>query len=158
MLIEEVMTKEVITCAPGDTVESIVRLMSEKDISGVPVTENGRLVGMITEEDIMKILSVPEKSTTLWLPSPLEVLLEIPFKELLQLRNMQRTLTDVSKATVKGVMSKNVQTIAPDDDIENAAEIMVRYKINRLPVIKDGSIVGIVTRDDIIHSLAGGRK
>lgn len=158
MLIEEVMTKEVITCAPGDTVESIVRLMSEKDISGVPVTENGRLVGMITEEDIMKILSVPEKSTTLWLPSPLEVLLEIPFKELLQLRNMQRTLTDVSKATVKGVMSKNVQTIAPDDDIENAAEIMVRYKINRLPVIKDSSIVGIVTRDDIIHSLAGGRK
>lgn len=151
------MTKTVITCAPADAIEDIVKLMSEKNISGVPVVDHGKLVGMITEEDIMKLLAVPKKSNTLWLPSPLEVILEIPFRELMQIRDLQHAYTDLGHKPVKEVMHKEVWTTTPETDIEDAAAEMVRRKVNRLPVLMDGKLIGIVTRDDIIHGL-GGKK
>ena len=134
------------------------KLMGEKNISGVPVVEAGKLVGMITEEDIMKILAVPGGSDTLWLPSPLEVILEIPVKELLQIRKMQQSLQDVGKKPVSDVMARRVVTVAPDADIEEAATLMVQHKFTRLPVVKAGRLVGIIARDDIIHGLVGGSR
>jgi CBS domain-containing protein len=155
--VNEVMTKDVVTCSPADTVESIVKIMSEKNISGIPVIEEGRLTGIITEEDIMKVLIVPEPSHTLWLPSPFEVLLEIPIKDVVSLRRMRQSYADAGHREVRDIMTKSVWTIEPDNDIEEAAAIMVRHRINRLPVLADGKLIGIVTRDDIIHGL-GGKK
>ena len=157
MKVEEVMSKDVITCAPADAIQDIVKLMSEKNISGIPVVEHDRLAGMVTEEDIMKLLAMPKKSETLWLPSPLEVILEIPFRELMQIRELQHAYTDLGHKPVKEIMHKEVWTTTPDKDIEDAAAEMVRHKVNRLPVLRDGKLVGIVTRDDIIHGL-GGKK
>lgn len=157
MKVEEIMTKNVITCAPADPIESIVKLMSEKNISGVPVVDHGKLVGMITEEDIMKLLTVPKRSETLWLPSPLEVLLEIPFRELMQIRELRNAYTDLGHKPVKDVMHRDVWSTTPETDIEDAAAEMVRRKVNRLPVLQSGQLIGIVTRDDIIHGL-GGKK
>lgn len=155
MKVEDIMTGDVITCSPGDKIVDIVRLMSEKDISGVPVVEGTKVVGIVTEGDIIRLLAVPERSTTLWLPSPLEVMLEIPFKELMQLRDLQKSYTDVGQKPVMGIMNRDVRTTTPDTDIEDAARIMAKYRINRLPVVKDGTLVGIITRDDIIHGLGG---
>lgn len=155
MEVSEVMTKDVITCKPSDPVQDIVKLMSSKDISGIPVVEGEKVVGMVTEADIMRLLVVPEPSRTLWLPSPLEVLLEIPVKELLQLRRMQQSVQDVGEKKAGDIMSRDVLSIGPDADIEDAAAAMVRYKVNRLVVLKGGKLVGIVTRDDIIHGLGG---
>jgi CBS domain-containing protein len=155
MKIEEVMTKEVVACSPDDPVEKIVKLMGEKNISGLPVLEAGRLVGIVTEGDIMKLLSVPESSRTLWLPSPLEVILEIPFKELMQLRKMQKSYTDTGQKPVKEIMSKNIITISPDSELADAASLMSRHKVKRLPVVKNDKMVGIITRDDIIQGLGG---
>ncbi len=157
MKVEEVMTREVITCTPADPIEKIVKLMSEKDVSGVPVLDGGRLAGIVTEGDILKVLAGPSESGTLWLPSPLEVWLEIPIKDVLQLRRMQKAAKDVGETPVKDVMTKDVITIEPGTDIEDAAAAMVRYKINRLPVVEKGKLVGIVARNDIIDGL-GGRK
>lgn len=155
MKVEDVMTKNVITCSPEDTIRDVVRLMSEKDISGVPVVRDNKVTGIVTEGDIMRLLSVPEVSGNLWLPSPLEVILEVPFKELMQLRSLRKAYIDIGEKHVRDIMNENVISIAPDDDIEDAASLMVKYKIKRLPVIKDGSLVGIITRDDIIHGLGG---
>jgi len=155
MKVADVMTKDVITCRPSDPIENVVKLMSEKDISGVPVVEDGKVVGIVTEGDIMRLLAVPEPSGTLWLPSPLEVLLEIPVKELIQLRRLQRSVKDVGEQSVGSIMNRDVLSIDPDDDIEDAAAMMVKYKVNRLVVLKDGKLVGIITRDDIIHGLGG---
>jgi CBS domain-containing protein len=155
MKVSEVMTKNVVTCKPSDTIESVVKLMSEKDISGIPVVENDKVAGMVTEADIMRLLVVPEPSRTLWLPSPLEVLLEIPVKELLQLRRLQKSVKDAGEQNVGTIMKKDVLSIDPDDDIEDAAAMMVKHKVNRLVALKDGKLVGIVTRDDIIHGLGG---
>lgn len=157
MKVSDVMTKDVITCKSSDNVASIVKLMSEKDISGLPVVEGDKVVGMVTEADIMRLLAVPQPSGTLWLPSPLEVLLEIPLKELMQLRRLQKSVEDVGVQTVESIMRRDVLWISPDDDIEDAAALMVKHKVNRLAVLKDGKLVGIITRDDIIHGLGGTR-
>jgi CBS domain-containing protein len=153
MKVQEVMTKDVITCSPTDPIRQIVKLMGENCISGLPVMENGKLVGVISEEDIMKILAGPREPSTLWLPSPFEVLLEIPFRDLLELRNLQRSFKDIGETPVRNIMSKDPVTIEPENDIEDASALMVRYKVNRLPVVKNGKLVGIVTRDDIIQGL-----
>ncbi len=155
MKVSEVMTKDVVTCAPADPITKIVKLMSEKDVSGVPVLDGGRLAGIVTEGDILKVLAGPSESGTLWLPSPLEVWLEIPIKDVLQLRRMQKAAKDVGETPVKDVMTKDVITIEPGNDIEDAAAAMVRYKINRLPVVEKGKLVGIVARNDIIDGLGG---
>lgn len=155
MKIKDVMTRDVITCSPGDNVVNIVKLMGEKKVSGLPVVEGGRIVGIVTEEDILKLLAVPEGSRTLWLPSPLEVILEIPFRELMQLRMLQKSVDEVKETTVGEIMNKDIIAITPGDDIEDAASLMVKNRINRLPVVEGDKLVGIVARDDIIQGLGG---
>lgn len=155
MKVAEVMTKDVISCKPSDTIESIVKLMGEKDVSGLPVVDGGKVVGVVTEADIMRLLSVPQASDTLWLPSPLEVIFEIPFKELMQLRKLQKAYKDIGENAVESIMQKDVVAISPDADIEDAAALMVKHKITRLPVIDNGKLVGIIAREDIIHGLSG---
>ena len=155
MKVEEVMTREVITCSSADPIREIVKLMGENGISGLPVLDNGKLVGIVTEGDIAKVLAGPPVSSTLWLPSPFEVLLEIPIKDLIELRRLQQSVKDVGEKPVRDVMSKDPITIEPTNDIGDASALMVRYKINRLPVVRGGQLVGIVTRDDIIQCLGG---
>jgi len=157
MQVKDVMTTDVITCKPSDSIESAVKLMSEKDISGVPVVDGDKVVGVVTEADIMRLLAVPERSGTLWLPSPLEIWLEIPFKDLMQLRRLQKSVKDMGEQSVGDIMTKDVLAVDPDDDIEDAAAVMMKHKVNRLAVLKGGKLVGIITRDDIIHGLGGTR-
>ncbi len=155
MKVAEVMTSDVITCTSSDPVMGVVKLMSEKDISGIPVVEGDKVVGIVTEADIMRLLAVPPPSGTLWLPSPLEILLEIPLKELIQLRKLQTDFKDVGEQSVGSIMQKDVLSIGPDNDIEDAAAMMVKHRVNRLVVLKDKKLAGIITRDDIIHGLGG---
>ena len=160
MLVKEVMTRDVITCAPAEPLAAIVKLMGEKDISGLPVVDHGKLVGIITEGDIMKILAGRDEQRSLWLPSPFEVLLEMPFRDIIELRRLQESFRDVGEKPVRDVMTKDVVVIEPENDIEDAASLMVRYKINRLPVVenlRNRKLVGVITREDIIQSL-GGKK
>ncbi|CAJ35095.1 conserved hypothetical protein [Methanocella arvoryzae MRE50] len=157
MKVGEIMTTTVITCTPSDAIQDVIKLMSEKNVSGIPVMDKDRLAGIVTEGDILKLLAVPPRSDTLWLPSPLEVILEIPFRGLMQIRDLQNAYTDLGHKPVKDIMHKEVWTTTPETDIEDAAAEMVRRNVNRLPVMKGDQLVGIVTRDDIIHGL-GGRK
>jgi CBS domain-containing protein len=62
-------------------------------------------------------------------------------------------LREIPEKEVADVMSRNLHEIGPDDSIEEAASIMTRHRINRLPVVEDGRLVGIVTRGDIISGL-----
>lgn len=153
MKVADVMTKDVITGKPSDPIAGIVKLMSEKDISGVPIVDGDRVVGIVTEADIMRLLAVPEPSGTLWMPSPLEILLEIPLKELMQLRRLQSSVKDLGDQPVGSIMRRDVLAITAGDDIEDAAALMVKHKVNRLIVLKDGKLAGIITRDDIIRGL-----
>jgi CBS domain-containing protein len=135
------------------SVSEAARLLRENKISGLPVLDGEKLVGIVSESDLLRLLSVEDKKEGgLWLPSPFEVF-EVPFRDLVKWEQMQASLKDVTTKKVAEVMSRNLHEVGPDDSVEEAASIMTRHRINRLPVVEDGRMVGIVTRGDIISGL-----
>ena len=153
MLVRDVMTEDPITCQAGDSLSDAARLLIENGISGMPVMDKDKLVGVVSESDLLKQISVQEEGT-LWLPSPLEII-EIPIRDLIHWERMRAGLENISKKNISDIMSDKVYTIGPDESIERAALIMTRHKINRLPVIEGEKLVGIITRGDIIEGLGG---
>jgi CBS domain-containing protein len=152
MKVKDVMNPNVVFCKPDDTVREAAKILKENNISGAPVLEDGQLVGIISEADLLELLVVPEKGN-LWLPSPFEVI-EVPIRELLSWEETKKMLSDVGSTSVEEIMTKDVHTISSGASVEEASEHMVRHRINRLPVMEDSNVVGIVTRGDIIEGLA----
>jgi CBS domain-containing protein len=152
MKVKDVMNPNVVFCKPDDTVREIAKILKENNISGVPIIEGEELVGIVSEGDLLKLLIIPEKGE-LWLPSPFEVI-EVPIREYLGWEDTKKILSDVGSTKVEEIMTRDVYTISSEASVEEASEHMVRHRINRLPVIEDDQVVGIVTRGDIIQGLA----
>jgi CBS domain-containing protein len=154
MLVRDVMNPEPVACQATDAVSEAVKILKRNDISGMPVLEDDRLVGVVSESDLLKMLSAEEEGG-LWLPSPLEIL-EVPIRDLIRWERLSAGAEEVGMTQVSEVMTKKVFSVSPEDTIEVAASIMVRHRINRLPVLEDEKLVGIVTRGDIIAGLGMG--
>ncbi|MDD4162198.1 MAG: CBS domain-containing protein [Methanothrix sp.] len=152
MKVRDVMNVKPVTVQAEALVSEAARLLRENKISGMPVLDGETLVGVVSESDLLRLLSVEEKEGGLWLPSPFEVF-EIPFRDLVKWERMHASLEEIPKKKVGNIMSKNLHEVGPDDSIEEAAGIMTHHRINRLPVVEDGRLVGIVTRGDIISGL-----
>jgi CBS domain-containing protein len=151
MKVKDVMNPDVVACSPEDTIGDVARLLKQNNISGLPVVDEGKVVGIVSEGDLLKLLEVPDR-TGLWLPSPLEVF-EVPIRELINWEETKRMLDDVGSKPVEEIMNKKVHTVSPEDSIEKASALITKHKINRLPVMEGGLMVGIVTRGDIIRGL-----
>jgi len=153
MKIKDVMNKDVIICAPDDTLGHLADIFKKNHISGIPVVEKGKVVGLVSETDLIKLFKIPEYSNDLWLPSPFEII-EIPIRNLVKLEETKKFLENMKLSPVKDIMTRTVHAISPDQDLEDASTMMVKYDINRLPVIENGKLVGIVARSDIIKGLS----
>ncbi|MDD1720692.1 MAG: CBS domain-containing protein [Euryarchaeota archaeon] len=156
MKVVDAMNPRVIVVTPDTTLRECVTLLREKKISGVPVVDGDELVGMITENDILKLLEIPEHKGY-WLPSPLEVI-EVPVREIIERLELRESITeDVGEWRIERIMKQPVHTVDATADVETASEHMIRHKINRLPVVDDaGVLIGIITRGDIIKAIAQG--
>ena len=153
MKVRDVMNVMPVSVQASANVSEAARLLRENKISGMPVLDGERLVGIVSESDLLRLLSVEDESEgSLWLPSPFEIF-EVPFRDLVKWERMRSSLKEIPEKEVADVMSRNLHEIGPDDSIEEAASIMTRHRINRLPVIEDGRLVGIETRGDIISGL-----
>jgi CBS domain-containing protein len=157
MLVRDVMNVKPITVQAKDSVTVAAKRMKENKISGMPVLDGDHLVGVISESDLLRLLSVEDEDGQLWLPSPLEIL-EVPIRDILRLDKLQRGAENIAKTTVREVMSKNIRSVDPEDSVEDAARIMTAHRINRLPVLENDHLVGIVTRGDIISGLSGSHE
>jgi CBS domain-containing protein len=153
MKVKDVMIKDVITCKPDNSVSTVARMFKENHISGIPVVEKSKVVGIISETDILKLFKTPEFSNELLLPSPFEVI-EIPIRNLVRLEETKIAFDNLKIKPVKDFMVKKVHSISPDAGLEEASAQMVKHKVNRLPVIQNGELVGIVARSDIIRGLS----
>lgn len=143
MLVKDVMTPNPITVGPDVSFQDALKLMRDKGIRRLPVVDDmGRLIGIITEKDLL--YASPSKATSL---------------------DMWELSYLLSKLTVKDIMTRNVVTVSEDVPIEEAAKVMADKKIGALPVMRDGELVGIVTETDIFKVLLkllgagkGGRR
>lgn len=150
--IREVMSKPVITVTPEILVKEAAMLLAEKNISGVPVVEAGKIVGVFSEADILRSIKTTKKDLRLVFPSVSS--LGIAFQEEVTQREILEAYDEIGRRPVKEVMSKEVVTIEPDTPLNEAIVKMVRRDINRLPVVDRNELVGIVTRGDVIRGLA----
>jgi len=132
MKVHEIMNRSVTTCHPDEPVSVIINKFNLFNISGMPVAEKKRLVGIITYRDIYSFLPPPE-----------EMCQEDPEER------KEKFATPVRK-----IMTTDVVTCSPATPVDEAARLMVEYRVNRLPVVDRDRIVGIVTRWDIIKALA----
>jgi CBS domain-containing protein len=128
----DVMTRDVLSVTPDASVREAALLMLDKRISGLPVVEGDRVVGILSEADY-----VAKDSSRTWISRVL-------------FGQEEATLTGVEK--VGELMSRDPITIDVTDSILEAARIMTRRKVKRLPVLDHGLMVGIVTRSDLIRA------
>ncbi len=146
--VAEVMTPNPITVEPQTALNEAIKIMAEKKISGLPVVNGeGNLIGVLSETDLMWQETGIE-------PAPYIMILD----SIIYLQNPARHEKEIHKAlgqTVGEVMSDNPISISPEKSLREAARLMHDKKIRRLPAIdSEGKVVGILTRGDIIRTMA----
>jgi CBS domain-containing protein len=150
--VKDIMTPSPVTLSVHAKVSEAAGLLRKHRIGGLPVMDDNKLVGIVTESDILSLLSTGDLSEDLWLPSPLEII-EIPVRELINWEKTKKALSDIGISEIGEVMTSEVISISEDADIEEAASVMLREGIARLPVVRDSMLVGIVTRSDIVRGI-----
>ncbi len=153
--VKDIMTPNPVTVRVDSPIREAAGLLRKYHIGGLPVMDGDRVAGIVTETDIISLLDTGSLSSDLWLPSPLEVI-EVPVREFINWERTKRALTDIGDREVRRVMSSPAVTIDEESDIADAASLMLRERIARLPVIRNGKLIGIVTRADIVRGIGEG--
>ncbi len=145
--VKDIMVKEVIAIQKDASVEELSSLLIENKISGVPVVDSkGTLVGIATEGDLII------KDSDLHFPRYFKLLDSIIYLE--SLNKFKNNLKKYLGTKVEDVMTAKVRTVKLDTPVSEAANLMIKYNINRLPIMDEQSnMVGIVTRADIVRSM-----
>lgn len=153
--VREIMNTKVLVLRPEQTVGEASQIFNDNNISGAPVVDAAdRLVGIITETDILKAIKPFEKRLSMVYPSL--SIMSITFKPQYKERELALTLEEIKKIRVEEVMTRDICVVGPEDSIQKAVLIMNGMGINRLPVVEGTKVVGILTRGDIIRFLAQG--
>lgn len=133
--VADLMSRELISVAPDDTVDRVVQLIHYRGVRHVLVVDAGELAGIISDRDIKRALD-PQRGKK---------------KKVMNLGGLFFLLEPF---TVREIMSPSVVSIAPDATVQAAAKTMVAEKIGALPVLEDGKLVGIITETDLLRYLA----
>jgi CBS domain-containing protein len=148
--VEEIMTSRVYTVTASWSLLATARLLRRHHISGVPVVDAKEApIGVISESDIAR--SIHEAAGLGSVRGLLDLVLaaaHLSHPELLA-----ETITHLRRTRVSAVMSPRIVSVDPDTSLQEAARLLHRYQINRLPVVREHRIVGIVTRQDIVEAL-----
>jgi CBS domain-containing protein len=143
----DIMTENVITIKKDSSIEDLSEVLLKNKISGVPVVDSdGKIAGIVTEADIIV------QDTDLHFPTYFKLLGGIIYLD--SLNKFKDDLKRHLATKVEDIMVKKVRTITPDTTVSDIAELMLKLKVNRLPVVdEDSNILGIVTRADIVRSM-----
>jgi CBS domain-containing protein len=142
-----IMTRGVITARPTDTVARVARVLAEHAISAVPVCDdNGALLGMISEGDLMRPFVDTNVRRRAWWLTLLADGNDLAPEFLDYVR--------VDRHQIGDLMTKPVITATETAHVTELAEQMVQNRIKRVPIVRDGKLVGIVSRADVIRAIA----
>jgi CBS domain-containing protein len=149
-LVRDIMDTSPVTVSPNASVEEVVRTLREHELPGVPVVDgDGRCVGIVTEADLV----LPDDQGDLHIPHYINLFGGTVFLEPLGRFEQRLRKAFASKAT--DMMTSDPDTVAPDTTVQEAARLIHQSGHNRLPVVEDGRLVGVVTRVDVLGALAG---
>jgi CBS domain-containing protein len=144
-LARDIMTAPVITVGPDLTVKDLAALFREKRIGGVPVVSDGKLVGIVTEGDLMAL------DADIQFPHWFELFDSIIY--LGSQKKFKEQLEKAAAANVEQLMTHRdkVETVGPDEPARTAATLMSKHHFDRVPVVdEDDTLVGLITRHDIM--------
>ena len=127
MLVQDIMQRDVVAVTPETPLARIVSSLQRRGIRHLPVTDGGRLVGIISDRDLKGAIASVATSDS------------------------AAPLSRLDDLTAADIMARSVITIAPMFAVEEAARLMVTRKISALPVTEDGHLMGIVTDSDVLH-------
>jgi CBS domain-containing protein len=142
----DVMTTDVITVDPDTTVQALAMLLAERGISGAPVVDaNGRLLGVVSEGDLLHRAEIGaarrhrERRRSWWLDHYAS-------------ENAREYVKDHGR-TVRDVMTRQVVSVAEDTELAEVAALLEARRIKRVPVVRDGKVVGIISRANIVRAV-----
>jgi CBS domain-containing protein len=143
----EVMTRNVISVSPETPTRALAKLLLDNDISAVPVVDSaGAAIGMVSESDLIRREIYRRRPSRLWW---LEMLAEG--------EDLATEFIDYLKAgdrPVREVMTAPVVTVEEGTPVQDVAETLQKHGIKRVPVLRNGRIVGILSRADLVRALA----
>lgn len=147
MIASDVMTTGVITVGPNADVQAVAMMMLDKRISALPVVDgDGKLIGIISEGDLIRRAETGTEGKSSWW--------------LRLIANSEKLASQFVKAhglRVADVMSRHVVTATPDTQLSEIARLLERNRIKRVPIVRDGKLVGIVSRANLLQALASAK-
>jgi CBS domain-containing protein len=146
--IRDVMTTDVLTFSPDESVSTAIQALAERGVDAGPVIDGGgRVVGMLSTSDLI-VQEIQLHGPTVI--SMFGAYLELPSSH----RHYEEELKKALGSTVADLMSSKPIVVAEDDTLEVAATLMHEHDVSRLPVVRDGVLVGILSRGDILRAMA----
>jgi CBS domain-containing protein len=144
----DVMTPKVITVAPGTPVQALASLLSERGISGVPVVEGDRVIGIVSEGDLLHRVETGTERRT-----------QSRRSRWFDMRGEEaaRDYVKSHARTVRDVMTPKVISVDDTADLGAVAAVMETNRIKRVPVMRDGKLVGIISRANLVRALVAAK-
>jgi CBS domain-containing protein len=143
------MSTDAVSVHAEDDVQSLLELMREHELKGVPVVDHSdRVIGIVTEADLV----IREEDADIRLPHHIDLWGGVIYLE--STKHFEERLRRAFAATVGEMMTRDPLTVRPDDTVRHAAKLIAEKRHNRLPVIDpDGKLLGVVTRIDVLEAL-----
>ncbi|NOY53135.1 MAG: CBS domain-containing protein [Deltaproteobacteria bacterium] len=143
---KDIMTREVITVEKQTSVKDLARLLIKKNISGVPVVEaDGTLCGIVTEKDLIS------RDKKLHLPTVVTLFDAVIYLE--SEKHFKEDLKKLAASTVEDIMVSEVETISEETTLREIATLIADQGKDLLPVLREGEMVGIVGKADVVRSM-----
>jgi CBS domain-containing protein len=147
MNVADIMTREVLFVTPETPVNQVARALVKYNISGVPVVENGRVIGIVTEEDLVMRHAIVE------LPGFFEAFDSVFY--LSKQDDFDKEVRQGLAGCARDLMTGRVVTISQNAGVRELAHLVVKKDVNPVPVVGDnGELVGIVSRSDLVRLMA----
>jgi CBS domain-containing protein len=135
--LRDIMTRDVVSATPDMTIRDAMELLSERHVSGAPVVDGGKVIGIFSATDLLALLAELNDTT----PS-------------LTFRRRKGRTAPLEDVTVDEVMTRKVHALPPDSSVDAAAALMGAKQIHRVLVMRGDVMLGIVTTSDVAKAVA----
>lgn len=147
--VRDIMTTQVVTLSPDDSIKAATKKLAVENISGAPVVDdNYRMVGIISENDILDLIIRMDKKYNLG-----EGMLSSIFESDNDDPSISAALAEFSNTRVSDIMTRTVLSTSPDSRLLDLLKAMIKMDISRVPVLEKGVLIGVATRTDIMFAL-----